>query len=297
MHERTSRSADVEYHRIIVSDTSDRPPNRPAPAPRPSLPPPRASLSLNRATLPPPGAAPDFLMPRPSVTPASTGERAPASPEDPWRERIAALEVQLSAARSMLTRALEELSPLREKVDGLAAQISSSDDSMRTTLTLLTERTVELEHLARAGRAAIATMHHDLAEQRRVHDARAARLSSIEERVLAIEHDPRLPELRLLVDRLEMRLLAKERENESIRAHFEAQMASLRAESHPKEAPSLRSISGIGPKLEAKLIASGVADIRALAELSEDGRGKLAKDLGIAKSKLDAWCELARRQS
>jgi predicted flap endonuclease-1-like 5' DNA nuclease len=200
----------------------------------------------------------------------------------------------------MVARALEELPPLRERVDAYVARLAIFDDSVRTSLTNLTERTTEIEHAAQAGRAATATMRQELAEQRRVDDARAARLSSIEERVLTIEKDARLAELRLLVDRLEMRLLAKERENESLRAYIETRMAtleaSLREQNVGNTVPPLRSISGIGPKLEAKLNAKGVADIQALAALSKDEREKLSKELGIARSKLEAWCESARRR-
>lgn len=235
-------------------------------------------------------------MPRP--TGGSMNERASANPEDPYRERIAALEVQLSAVRSTLSRALEELSPLGDKVHELIARLAIADDVQRASLTQFTERTAELSQAAQAGRAAIATMRQELAEQRRKDDARAAKISSVEERVLSLESDARLGELRLLVDRLELRLVQKERENESFRVELETRLsvleASIREPSHPKAAPPLSSISGIGPKLEAKLHAAGVADLEALAELSKEDRQRLAKELGIARSKLDAWCEAAR---
>ncbi|MDQ3037994.1 MAG: hypothetical protein M3Y87_36705 [Myxococcota bacterium] len=343
---------------------------------------------------PPVGATPDFMMPRPSTPPAASSMRASTAPDDPWRERIASLEVQISATRATATRATQELASLRERLEAASARLDATEQSVRASieraestvrdalaraerplpLENLEARTSEIESVAQTARAGVAALRQELAENRRLDEARAVRLTSIEDRVTRVEDDPRPAELRLLLDRLEARLLAGERDRAQLRdrldsidargatspartddgaveisqraldrlAELERSLEEVRASSSvdvllsriaeleslvvesgrhttkvaaelaelgaQRVAPvtitgapapaastgSLRSIAGIGPKLESKLRALGVDDVAALAALSEDDRTRLSPELGLKPGKLDGFCAAAR---
>lgn len=371
----------------LGSSPSARPPQLPARRPSPPPQPLRSS--------PPPSASPDFLIPRPpSIPPAAAGATAraaaPDAAVDPWRERIAQLEIQLSAARAAATRAGQDATASRERAEALASRLDRVEGELLVSIERVEEvardalsradkplplaglegRTSELETVAQTARAGVSALRQELAENRRLDEARAMRLGSIEDRVSRLEGDPRADELRLAIDRVESRVIAVEREQASLRERVESVLEEMRSErarmadavakaekafarieelaeaqdelrassgvdvllpriadleslvlengrndaklakelealrdqmAQPVEKPAantgsapLRGISGIGPKMESKLRALGIADRAALAALDDAGRARVAGELGVKRDKLDAWCEAAR---
>ncbi|UJR79359.1 hypothetical protein [Sandaracinus amylolyticus] len=363
-------------------------PSAPPPPKRPSTVPP----SLARPSTPPPGSSPDFLIPRPPSAPSlATAARVSTAPDaslDPWRERIAQLEIQLSAARAAASRAQQDAVTSRDRAEALSARLDRIESELGAALEraestardaiaraerplpleALDARTTEVETLAQSARAGVSAFRSELAENRRLDEARAVRLASIEDRVARIEADPRSDELRLAIDRIEARMLGIEREQAAMRAHVDALLDEMRTErakmssaiesaekafarieelaeaqdelrtassvdallprmadleslviengrndarlekeveslralldaapAKPLSAPaSLRTITGIGPKIEAKLHALGIADRAALAALDDDAITRIASELAIKRDKLAAWCDAAR---
>ncbi|AKF08032.1 hypothetical protein [Sandaracinus amylolyticus] len=380
---RTGTSPSARPPQSLVRPTAPPPPKRSS-----SLPP-----ALARASTPPPGSSPDFLIPRPPSAPSiATAARASTAPDvslDPWRERIAQLEIQLSAARAAASRAQQDAIASRERADALSARldrieselgaeleraVSTARDAMARAerplpLEALDARTSEVETLAHTARAGVSAFRSELAENRRLDEARAVRLASIEDRVARIEGDPRPDELRLAIDRIETRMLGIEREQAAMRtrvdalldevrserarmssaiesaekafarieelaeaqdelrtassvdallprmadleslviengrndARLEKELESLRARldaapvpAASPDAASLRTIAGIGPKIEAKLHALGIAHRAALAALDDDAIKRVASELAIKREKLAAWRDAAR---
>ena len=94
----------------------------------------------------------------------------------------------------------------------------------------LEARTAELETIAQAARAGVSALRHELAENRRLDEARAMRLGSIEDRLSRLEGDPRADELRLAIDRVEERITTALREHAALRERFESVIEEVRAE-------------------------------------------------------------------
>lgn len=176
-------------------------------------------------------------MPRPSAPPQGATAARGAGADDPWRERIATVEVQLSATRATATRASQDVAAARERADAASARVEALEASLRASIEALEQtardalsraerplplqevdaRVAEIETIAQNARAGVAALRQELAENRRLDEARAVRLASIEDRVGRLEEDPRPAELRLSIDRVEQRVIAAEREQQSIR--------------------------------------------------------------------------------
>jgi hypothetical protein len=209
---------------------------RPSTLPPPTFGPPAGVASGApggaRPSSPPPGAAPDFMMPRPPAHAPAPARAADAN--DPWRERIAALEVQLSATRAAATRASTDVAAMREKLESTAARVDAIDQrktpiapepkviepAERTEPALpsnLEGKLGELETMAQAARAAAQTVKQELAENKRLDEARQARIESIEDRLSHLGKGSGEKELRLAIDRAEVRVVAAEKEQSAIR--------------------------------------------------------------------------------
>jgi predicted flap endonuclease-1-like 5' DNA nuclease len=273
---------------------------------------------------------PDFLVPRPSAPPPAGG---PADTNaEAWRERIANIEVQLSATRSSVQRMQSEFASLREKLDETASKLvclgeltslrekldqtghrfETSEAEVRASLerieaevraslerieaiaeqalqradkplpiASLEARMSEIEALATVVRAGLATLQQELAESRRLDEARHARIESLEGRLLRAESDPRPVELRLAIDRLEARVIAAEREQRALREQLEARVIAAE-----REQRALRE------QLEARVVAAE-REQRALREQLE----ALFRLAGEERARIDrlteAWEEIA----
>ena len=269
----------------------------------------------------PPGG--EFLMPRPSAPPPAATRSAGAldltpSPADPWRERIAQLEVQLAAARAESTRRAEESAQLRARLDalepmarGATEQLASLTERMERALAeargwaerplpvgALEARMTEVESLAASVRASMATATHDIAEHGRMFEARAARMASLESRIALVERDPERNELRLAAERLDLRLTALAKTLEQLSHEVRDRVARAEHRADESEKHALRAASDAQKALarsheaidaqdalreEAKLDAllPRLADVEAL--VLENGRND-----ALQRKRLDA---------
>jgi predicted flap endonuclease-1-like 5' DNA nuclease len=268
----------------------------------------------------PPG---EFLMPRPSAPPPAATRSAGAldltpSPADPWRERIAQLEVQLAAARAESARRAEESAQLRARLDALepmarsaTEQLASMSERMERALAeargwaerplpvgALEGRMSEVESLAASVRASVATAAHDIAEHGRMFDARATRMASLESRIALVERDPEKNELRLAGERLELRVAALAKTLEQLSHEVRDRVARAEHRADESEKHALRAASDAQKALarsheaidaqdalreEAKLDAllPRLADVEAL--VLENGRND-----ALQRKRLDA---------
>jgi predicted flap endonuclease-1-like 5' DNA nuclease len=233
------------------------------------------------------------------------------------RERIDAAASRLEALDVAVREALE-------RVEGVArAALERAEQPL--PLGALERRMNKIEILAQTLRAGVAALRQELAENRRLDEARQARIVSLEERVARAEADPRPAELVLAIDRAEARVIATEREQAAIRERLDALSASAAADRErldrlasaleralaafaraPGSAAScapepaaagvrpLRAIPGIGAKIESKLRAAGIGDAAALAALDAVACARLAREIGVKPDKLEAWCAAAR---
>ena len=201
-----------------------------------------------------------MLIPRPSnVAPAPTTPGRSGDAGDPLRERLATVEVQSSATRSIATRIETEANrahsridaiessvrdrvhQLGEAIDGARKAIEARIDEIlsagvRPTMPMHVE-TASLEALAPENKGgdvaglktALATLRQTVAEHDRQFEARRARVESLETRVAAVEGDPRVVELRRAVEGFDLRLRALERSQETLRSDVDARVTAMEA--------------------------------------------------------------------
>jgi predicted flap endonuclease-1-like 5' DNA nuclease len=214
----------------------------PLPA-RSSTPPPLPLRQSVPPPLPPRNGPTDFTMPRPSAPPAAAP--SPAKVVDAggeWRERLASVEVQVSATRATSQRAANDIAALRERTDATVTRLDTIDQSLRAALASIGDtaraalaraeappdlqrvesKIAQLETIASAARAASAALREELAENKRLAEARGTRIASLDTRLGKLECDPRPAELRLALDRIEARILASEREQGAIKSRLDA---------------------------------------------------------------------------
>ncbi len=285
-----------------------RPSAPPAAPERPSDIPPTSSLTAA------------MLIPRPSSAPPA-GRPSDPGGSDPLRERLAQVEIQSAASRSIAMRIegeavrantrLDALDPrlttlessLRERIAQLETQLESATQSLQKALeaprAAPTEDTSELGTL----KTAIATLRQSVGEHDRQFEARRARVESLETRVTAVEGDPRLVEVRRATESFDLRIVAVERAQEALRADVDARLRAIEsrlAEAPAKKAaapePEIRRIKGVGPKYEKALRELGITTIAQVAAMGDDDLARVASTLAVPVERIRklGWPDLAR---
>ena len=185
-----------------------------------------------------------MLIPRPSSPPPALGRMTDPG-GDPLRERLAQVEVQSAATRSIASRNEAETTRAHARIDALEPRLAGTESSLREALTRsdaasdtarksLEERLTQVEAIARGGestrpsaappgvtsesaevplRTALATIRQDLAEHERKFEARRARIESLESRLGLLEGDARLIELRRMTEGFDLRIARIERDH------------------------------------------------------------------------------------
>jgi predicted flap endonuclease-1-like 5' DNA nuclease len=281
-----------------------------------------------------------MLIPRPSTPPAAAAGRPSDPGGDPLRERLAQVEVQSAATRSIATRVESEAGRAHTRLDAIeaslkdrGAQLDEAIAAARRALEAriedvltsrptenagialippdLDQKLAEIRELTGPMRTALATMRQELSQHDRQFEARRARLDSLETRVATLENDARFVELRRASEAFDLRLVAIERAQQSLREGIEGRFAALEARmaelaAAPAAVPAkkkkdeaeseLRRIKGIGPKYEKALRDLGVTTLAGVAALSDDDLGKLAVTLATPVERLRklGWIEAAR---
>lgn len=276
-----------------------------------------------------------MLIPRPStVSPPPSGRVSDPGGGDPLRERLAQVEVQSAATRSIASRVEAEANRANTRLDALDPRVGALETSVRDRTAQLeatieaTKRSLEarVEDMASIGarptapmlmdegvelgplKSAVATMRHTLAEHERLFEARRARVDSLETRVASVESDPRLVELRRATESFDLRLIAIERAQESLRADIDARLAAMEARlaEAPRTGtskklaagpePELRRIKGVGPKYEKALNEVGITTLAQVAAMSDDDLGRVAAQLSVPVERVRklGWPEIAR---
>lgn len=273
-----------------------------------------------------------MLIPRPSQPPPLAGRASDPGPSgsgDPLRERLAQVEVQSAATRSIASRVEAEASRAHARLDAIdprvgalesslrdrVAQLEASLDAARRTLESRVEqvlagaRPASSEEPADAGslKTALATMRHTLAEHERLFEARRARLESLDARVATVEGDARLVELRRATESFDLRLVALERAQDALRGEVDARLRAIEArltegpattgakKSAPAEA-ELRRVKGLGPKYEKALRELGITTLAQVAAWTDEDLARVSVALAVPTEKLRklGWPEIAR---
>jgi predicted flap endonuclease-1-like 5' DNA nuclease len=266
-----------------------------------------------------------MLIPRPSQ--AAPAPR-PTESGDPLRERLAQVEVQAAATRSISSRVELEASRAHARLDAIDPRIGAVETTVRERIAKIegavdaarkalesriddmgsmgTRATMPMhvEDPAEMGllKTALATLRHNVAEHERQFEARRARVESLETRVTSIEGDPRMVEVRRAVEGFDLRLHALEQSQHALRESVEARLAAMEArfaEAAPKAKapePELRRIKGVGPKYEKALREVGITTIAQVAAMGDDDLARVAAQLSVPVERIRklGWPEIAR---
>lgn len=176
----------------------------------------------------PPLSTPGFLMPKPAAAATGSGE-----PADPWRERLASIEVQAQATRALAQRTADDASAMRQRAEAAESRVRALESELGgrvveleralaegasragatdrppaeiATPEGLAERVERVDRLASQARVALDTIQQDLAEHARLFQARKARMDSLEARVARAEDDPRIADLVRKVESFDLTL-------------------------------------------------------------------------------------------
>jgi predicted flap endonuclease-1-like 5' DNA nuclease len=238
-------------------------PAAPAAAPAPTL----AAVATERISSFPnePASGPilaTMLIPRPSSLPPALNR--PADPNgDPLRERLALVEVQSAASRSIAQRIESQANRAHTRLDALEPRVASNEANLKEALTRIEQaheatrqslelRVTQVELVARPGappaqpaaptpsaaaaeatelaaplRTALATIRQELAEHERKFEARRARIESLESRLGILEVDARLIELRRMTEGFDLRIARIERDHANAQADLDGKVRGL----------------------------------------------------------------------
>ncbi len=307
-----------------------RPPILPV---RPSTPMP--ALAADRTSEMPPTSSltAAMLIPRPSAAPPAGRVSDPGGSGDPLRERLAQVEVQAAATRSIASRVDGEAKAAHARLDTLDPRIASIETTVNERVARIeagfeTARkalVAQVEERLSAGprsttpapleesdlgslKSTLATIRHAIAEHERLFEARRARMESLETRIASVEGDPRMVELRRATESFDLRLRALERAQEAIRADVDARLATMEARfaeaptTGTKKAlsaaaePELRRIKGVGPKYEKALREIGITTIAQVAAMGDEELARVATQMAVPLERIKklGWPELAR---
>lgn len=288
---------------------------------------PSAGAPERPSDLPPgSGLTAAMLIPRPSQPALAGRPTDPAAAPDPLRERLAQVEVQSAATRSIAARVETEAARAHQRLDAADARVATletttkerlgaiegaldeSRRSLETRLAELGERPTApmLEDPGEIAtlRTAVGTLRAQLGEHDRQFEARRARVESVESRLAAL--DPRLVDLRRAVEGFDLRLVALERAQEALRADVDARLRALEASAAAAPAkkaaapePELRRIKGIGPKYEKALREAGITTLAQVAAMTDDDLARIAGLLAVPVERVRklGWPEAARALS
>jgi predicted flap endonuclease-1-like 5' DNA nuclease len=202
-----------------------------------------------------------MLIPRPSSAPPALG-RVSDPGGDPLRERLALVEVQSAATRSIANRLESEAHRAHARLDALEPRLGSTETALREALVKLEQsseaarqslelRVTQVEMVSRSGppapaapaptpsssaetaelagplRTALATIRQELAEHERKFEARRARIESLESRLGMLEVDARLIELRRMTEGFDLRIAAIERDHASAQADLDRKLREM----------------------------------------------------------------------
>lgn len=254
----------------------------------------------------PPGSTPGFLMPKPG---------AAVEPADPWRERLAAAEVQAQATRAFAQRTSEEATAARQRAEAAEVKVRALETELATRMAALqamiesaragatdrpppldapeglAERLERVDRLTAQARVALDTIQQELAEHARLFSARKARLDSLETRVAKVETDPRLTDVTRQVEAFDLKLSTLLPQLEGV-ASITPRVLALEASGERLESMVEAAVERALAKRPAPKPASKSADEDELRTLKGVGP-KLAKqlrDLGVTRvAEIAAW--------
>jgi predicted flap endonuclease-1-like 5' DNA nuclease len=203
-----------------------------------------------------------MLIPRPSSAPPALA-RVSEPGGDPLRERLAQVEVQSAATRSIANRMESETNRAHTRLDALEPRLTGAEASLKDALSRIEQahestrqslelRVTQVEMVARTGsaapaaaattssggaaeaaelaaplRTALATIRHELADHERKFEARRARIESLESRLGMLEVDTRLIELRRMTEGFDLRIVAIERDHANAQADLDRKLKAL----------------------------------------------------------------------